>query len=154
MIGLFCFVLAVLASPFKSKLQLEAENAALRHQLIVLRRRPRGRVRLTNNDRWFFIQLYRWFPSVLQGFAIIRPETLVRWHRAGFRRYWRWRSRPLGGRPQIETELRALIRQMSIENPLWGAPRIHGELLKLGIEVAQSSVAKYMVKRTAKPRMA
>ena len=75
----------------------------------------------------------------------------MRWHRAGFRRYWRWRSRPLGGRPQIETELRALIRQMSIENPLWGAPRIHGELLKLGIEVAQSSVAKYMVKRRGPP---
>ena len=74
------------------------------------------------------------------------PETLVRWHRAGFRRYWRWKSRPRGGRPQIEADLRALIRQMSMENPLWGAPRIHGELLKLGFEVAQSSVAKYMVK--------
>src|SRR5262249_42583256 len=76
-----------------------------------------------------------------------RPETLVRWHRAGFRRYWRWKSRALGGRPQIEAELRALIRRMSIENPLWGALRIHGELLKLGFEVAQSSVAKYMVKQ-------
>jgi hypothetical protein len=147
MIGLLCFILAILASPFKSKLRLESENAVLRHQLIVLRRRLRGRVRLTNNDRWFFIQLYRWFPSILQVLTIIRPETLVRWHRTGFRRYWRWRSRPLGGRPQIETELRALIRQMSIENPLWGAPRIHGELLKLGFEVVQSSVAKYMVKR-------
>jgi hypothetical protein len=151
MIGLLCFVLAVLASPFKSKLRLETENAVLRHQLIVLRRRLHGRVRLTNHDRWFFIQLYRWFPSILQVLAIIRPETLVRWHRAGFRRYWRWRSRPLGGRPQIETELRALIQRMSVENPLWGAPRIHGELLKLGFEVAQSSVAKYMVKRRGPP---
>src|ERR1700737_1874471 len=88
MIGLFCFVLAVLASPFKSKLRLEAENAALRHQLIVLRRRLHGRVRLTNNDRWFFIQLYRWFPSILHVLTITRPETLVRWHRAGFRCYW------------------------------------------------------------------
>ena len=87
----------------------------------------------------------------LQVLTIVRPETPVRWHRAGFRRYWRWRSRPLGGRPQIETELRALIRQMSIKNPLWRAPRIHGELLKLGIEVAQSSVAKYMVKRRGPP---
>ena len=151
MIGLFCFVLAVLASPFKSKLRLEAENAVLRHQLIVLRRRLHGRVRLTSNDRWFFIQLYRWFPSILKVLTIIRPETLVRWHRAGFRRYWRWKSRPLGGRPQIETELRLLIRRMSMENPLWGAPRIHGELLKLGFEVGQSSVAKYMVKRWGPP---
>jgi len=98
-------------------------------------------VALTNHDRWFFIQLYRWFPSILQVLTIIRPETLVRWHRAGFRCYWRWKSCPVGGRPQIETELRALIRRMSVENPLWGAPRIHGELLKLGFEVAQSSVA-------------
>jgi RES domain len=151
MIGLFCFVLAVLASPFKSKVRLEAENAVLRHQLIVLRRRLHGRVRLTNHDRWFFIQLYRWFPSILQVLTIVRPETLVRWHRAGFRCYWRWKSRPQGGRPQIATELRGLIRQMSMENPLWGAPRIHGELLKLGFEVAQSSVAKYMVKRRGPP---
>src|SRR5271169_4622742 len=132
-----------MASPFKSKSWLEAENVALRHQLIVLR----GRVRLSNNDRWFFVQLYRWFPSILKVITIIRPETLVRWHRVGFRRYWRWKSRSLGGRPQVETDLRALIRRMSIENPLWGAPRIHGELLKLGFAVAQSSVAKYMVKR-------
>ena len=149
MIGLLCFVLAVLASPFKSKVRLEAENAVLRHQLIVLRRRMHGRVRLTNHERWFFIQLYRWFPSILKVLTIIRPETLVRWHRAGFRCYWRWKSRPQGGRPQIDTELRVLIRRMSVENPLWGAPRIHGELLKLGFEVAQSSVAKYMVKRRA-----
>jgi transposase InsO family protein len=151
MIGLFCFVLAVLASPFKSKLRLEAENAVLRQQLIILRRRLHGRVRLTNHDRWFFIQLYRWFPAILRVLTIMRPETLVRWHRAGFRRYWRWKSRRRGGRPPVETELRALIRRMSIENPLWGAPRIHGELLKLGFEVAQSSVAKYIVKRRVPP---
>ena len=151
MIGLFCFALAVLASPFKSKLRLEAENAVLRHQLIVLRRRLHGRDRLTNHDRWFFIQLYRWFPAILRALTIIRPETLVRWHRAGFRCYWLWNSRPPGGRPQIETELRVLIRRMSIENPLLGAPRIHGELLKLGFQVAQSSVAKYMAKRRGPP---
>ena len=151
MVALFCFVVAVLASPFKSKSRLEAENAALRHQLIVLRRKMQGRVRLTNSDRWFFIQLYRWFPSILQVLTIIRPETLVRWHRAGFRWYWRWKSRPRGGRPQIEADLRVLIRRMSIENPLWGAPRVHGELLKLGFEVAQSSVAKYMLKRRGPP---
>src|SRR5450830_565540 len=125
MIALICFVLAVLASPFKSNIRLEAENAVLRHQVIILRRKPKGRARLTNNDRWFFVQLYRWFPSILPVLMIIRPETLVRWHRAGFRRYWRWKSHRRGGRPQIETELRALIRQMSTENLLWGAPRIH-----------------------------
>jgi hypothetical protein len=121
-------------------------------KVVVLRRMVHRRVRLTNSDRLFFIQLYRWFPSVLKVITVIRPETLVRWHRAGFRRYWRWKSRSLvGGRPQIDTELQALIRQMSIENPLWGAPRIHGELLKLGFEVAQSSVAKYMNKRFGPP---
>lgn len=151
MIGLLCFVLAVLTSPFRSRLRLEAENAALRHQLMVLRRRLQGRIRLTNHDRWFLIQLYRWFPSILSVLTIVRPETLVRWHRAGFRCYWRWKSRSSGGRPQIDTELRVLIRRISIDNPLWGAPRIHGELLKLGFEVAQSSVAKYMVKRREPP---
>src|SRR5271163_3995677 len=151
MIAPICFVLAVLASPFKSKSRLEAENAVLRHQLIVLQRKVRGRAHLTNNDRWFFVQMYRWFPSILKVVTIIEPETLVRWHRSGFRRYWRWKSRSRGGRPQIDVELRTLIRRMSIENLLWGAPRIHGELLKLGFEIAQSSVAKYMVKRRAPP---
>ena len=151
MIAVLCFVLAVLAAPFKSKSRLEAENAALRHQLIVLRRKVRRRARLTDNDRWFLILLYRWFPSILRVVTIVQPETLLRWHRAGFRCYWRWKSRPQGGRPQIGTDLRALIRRMSIENPLWGAPRIHGELLKLGFDVAQSSVARYMVKRRGPP---
>src|SRR5258706_11294064 len=120
MIGLFCFILAVLASPFKSKSRLEAENAVLRHQLIVLRRKLKGRARLTNSDRWFFVQMYRCFPSILKVVTIVRPETLVSWHRAGFRRYWRWKSRRRGGRPRIEIELRALIRQMSMENLLLG----------------------------------
>ena len=151
MIALLWFFLTLSVSPFKSKSRLEAENAALRHQLIVLQCSVRGRVQLTNGDRLFLVLLYRWFPSVLRAITIIRPETLVRWHRAGFRRYWRWKSRSLGGRPQLDAGLRALIRQMSVDNPLWGAPRIHGELLKLGFEVAQSSVAKYMVKRSWPP---
>jgi hypothetical protein len=151
MIALLCFFLTLFASPFKSKSRLEAENAVLRHQLIVLQRRVRGRVHLTNGDRLFLVQLYRWFPSVLKAITIVRPETLVRWHRAGFRRCWRWKSGSPGGRPQIDADLRALIRRMSVDNPLWGAPRIHGELLKLGFEVAQSSVAKYMVKRCGPP---
>jgi hypothetical protein len=91
--------------------------------LSVLQRKVRGRVQFTNSDRLFFIQLYRWFPV-----TIIQPETLVRWHRAGFRRYWRWKSRNLGGRPRIDAGLRALIRRMSIENMLWGAPRTRGHL--------------------------
>src|SRR6266508_6380696 len=110
MVALLCFLLALLASPFRSNIRLEAENAVLRHQVAVLRRKVRGRLEFTNADRWFFVQLYRWFPSILQAIAIIRPETLVRWHRAGFRRYWRWKSRSPGGRPRIAAELRALIR--------------------------------------------
>ena len=118
MIGLLCLLLALLTAQFKSKSRLEAENAVLRHQLMVLRRKVQGRVRLTNNDRWFLIQLYRWFPSILHVVTIVQPETLVRWHRTGFRWYWRWKSRPRGGRPRFETDLRALIRRMSIENPV------------------------------------
>jgi len=151
MLALLRFFLAVIALPFKSRQRLEAENAALRHQLIILGRRMPGRVQFTNGDRWFLVQLYRLFPSILRVLTIIRPETLVRWHRAGFRSYWRWKSGTRGGRPQIDSDLRALIKKMSMENPLWGAPRIHGELLKLGFEVAQSSVAKYMVKRSGPP---
>src|SRR6266566_752358 len=150
MVALLCFFLALLASPFKSNSRLEAENAALRHQLMVLGRKVRGR-HLTNSDRLFFIQLYRWFPSVLRAMMIIRPETLVRWHRAGLCRYWRWKSRSAGGRPQIPAELRALIWRMSVDNRLWGAPHVHGELLKLGFPVAQSTVAKYMAKRGEPP---
>src|SRR2546422_11472472 len=100
MIALLCFFLTLFSSPFKSKSRLEAENAALR-------RRVSGRVQLTNGDRLFLVLLYRWFPSVLRAITIIRPETLVRWHRAGFRHYWRWKSRSFGGRPQIDADLRA-----------------------------------------------
>src|SRR3979411_524440 len=97
MIALIWFVLAVLASPFKSKSRLEAENAVLRHHLIVSRRKQKGRARLTNNDRWFFVEMYRCFPSILKAVTIVQPETLVSWHRAGFRRYWRLKSRRRGG---------------------------------------------------------
>ncbi len=151
MVELLCSVLAIFAAPFKSRCRLEAENVILRHQLMILRRRLPGRIRLTNSDRWLFVQLYRWFPSTLEALTVICPETLVRWHRAGFRSYWRWKSGAWGGRPQIDSDLRALIQKICLENPLWGAPRIHGELLKLGFEVAQSSVAKYMAKRSRPP---
>jgi transposase InsO family protein len=151
MIALIRLVLGLLAAPFRSKLSLEVENAALRQQLIVLRRKLRGRVRLSNGDRLFFVWLYRLFPSITRAILIIRPDTLVRWHRVGFRRYWRWKSCRRVGRPRIDRDLRALIRRMSVEDVLWGAPRIHGELLKLGFEVAQSTVARYMVKPHGPP---
>src|ERR1700739_258364 len=150
MIALFCLLLTLSVSPFKSKSRLEAENAALRHQLFVLQRRVRGRVQLMSGDRLFLVILYRWFPSVLKAITIIRPETLVRWHRAGFRRYWRWKSCSFGGRPQIHAELRALIWRMSVDNRLWGPPHIHGELLKLGFAVAQSPVANGMARPSSR----
>ena len=109
MIPLLWLLLAILASPLKSKRQLEAENVALRHQVVVLWRQVRGLVRFTNFDRLFLVQLYRWFPSILQVLAIVRPETVIRWHRAGFRSYWRWKSCVRGGRPQIDVELCVLI---------------------------------------------
>src|SRR5580692_9965354 len=97
------------------------------------------------------MELYRLAPTVLNALAVLKPDTVIKWHRAGFRSYWRWRSRRRGGRPTLPTEIRKLIREMSIANPLWGAPRIHGELLKLGIDIGQTSVAKYMVKRRGPP---
>jgi hypothetical protein len=110
MSGLLCLFFALVASPFKSKSRLEAENEALRLQLIVLRRKVQGRVRLTNNDRWLLIHLYRWVPSISQVLTIIRPETLVRWHRLGFRCYWRWRSvsrGAVGKPPEMSTVVTA-----------------------------------------------
>src|ERR1039457_3529675 len=137
-------ILGVLASLFKLRAKLEAENLVLRQQINVLRRRAPKRPHLNNTDRFLFVWLYRWFPSILGAIAIVRPETIIRWHRAGFRVYWRWRSRNRVGRPHVSAELRTLIGEMSRVNALWGAPRIHGELLKLGFEVAQSTVARYM----------
>src|SRR5262245_1397252 len=138
MVTLLIFLLRLLVLPSKPKRELEAENAVLRRQLAILQHKACGRVQLTNSDRLFFVMLYRWFPSILKTATLIQPDTLVRWHRAGFRRYWRWKSRNLGGRPPISAELRAMIRRMSLENTLWGAPHIRGELLKLGFTVAQS----------------
>jgi hypothetical protein len=110
MIALICLIWSVSTALFKSKSRLEVENAALRHQVVVLQRKVRGRIEFTNWDRLFFVLLYRWCPSVVKAMMIVRPETVVRWHRAGFRRYWRWKSRGRGGRPPISAELRALIR--------------------------------------------
>src|SRR5260370_31268659 len=137
-------LLLALAAPFKSKVPLEPEIVLLRHQLNLLRRRLPAKPRLTTADRLLFVWLYRLVPSLLSAAIVVQPDTIVRWHRAGFRSYWRWKSCSRGGRPKVAAEVRSLIRRMSLENSLWGAPRIHGELLKLGIEVAQSMVAKYM----------
>ena len=151
MTDLFKLILCVLASLFKSRAKLEAEILVLRQQINVLRRRVSKRPHLRNSDRFLLVWLYHWFPSVLSAIAIVRPETIIRWHRAGFLTYWRWRSRNRVGRPKISAELRTLIGEMSRANPLWGAPRIHGELLKLGFEVAQSTVARYTCRRPRAP---
>jgi hypothetical protein len=100
-------------------------------------------------DRLIFVGLYRLVPNTIKALTIVRPDTVIRWHRAGFRSYWRRKSRNRCGRPTVPLETRRLIREMSIANPLWGAPRIHGELLKLGVEIGQVSVAKYMARRRA-----
>src|SRR5438128_10725629 len=151
MTDLFKLILGVLASLFRSRAKLEAEILVLRQQINVLRRRASKRPHLNNTDRFLFVWLYRWFPSVLGAIAIVRPETIVRWHRAGFLAYWRWRSRNRVGRPKVSIELRTLIGEMSRANRFWGAPRIHGELLKLGFKVAQSTVARYMCRRFGPP---
>src|SRR5215203_6506021 len=113
--------------------------------------RPRKDRALNSADLFLFVWLYHWFRSVLVAIAIVRPQATIRWHPAGFRAYWRWRSRNPVGRPKISAELRTLIGEMSRANPLWGAPHIHGELLKLGFEVAQSTVARYMCRHSRPP---
>ena len=146
----FLFV-RMLGDCFKSRQRLEAEILVLRHQLNVLQQRAPRRVHLHWASRALFIWLYRCCPRILDAITIVRPETVVRWHRMGFAAYWRWKSRSPGGRPRIGKEVRDLIRRMSFENPLWGAPRIHGELLRLGFDVAQSTVSIYMVPRRDRP---
>src|SRR5260221_12490763 len=130
---------------------MEAEIWVLRQQINVLRRAAPRREFFGIFDRLIFVGLYRRFPKACDALAIVKPNTIMRWHRAGFRAYWRWKSRRRGGRPTVPPDIRKLIHEMSIANALWGAPRIHGELLKLGIEFGQTSVAKYMVKRREPP---
>ena len=144
MIELLQLILHIVASLFKSRAKLEAEILVLRQQLNVLRRQVSKRPQLNNIDRFLLVWLCCWFPSILGAIAILRPETIIRWHRAGFHSYWRSRSGNRVGRPRISAELRKLIGEMSRANHLWGAPHIHGELLKLGFTLAQSTVARYM----------
>src|SRR5437660_5769869 len=136
---------------FKSRRRLEVENLVLRHQLNVALRRAPQRVRLRAGDRALMVWMTRMWPSLLGLTRVVQPATILRWHRCGFRAYWRWKSRGRPGRPRVSRELRELIQRMSKENPLWGAPRIHGELLKLGFEIAESTVSKYMIRRRGPP---
>ena len=136
---------------FKSRCRLEAENLFLRHQLSIALRRTPLRVRLRGSDRALLVWMTRLWTSLLGAAQVVQPETILRWHRAGFEAFWRWKSRKRAGRPKIDRGLRDLIRRMSKENPVWGASRIHGELLMLGFEVAQSTVSKYMMRGGAPP---
>jgi len=131
---------------FRSSQSIQAEILVLRQQLGVLRLRAPKRVRVSFWNRVIFVTLYRLCPSILDSIHIVRPETVLRWHRQGFKAYWRWKSGGRGGRPKINKKIQELIRRISRENPLWGAPLVHGELLLLGYKVAQTTVAKYMVR--------
>ena len=134
------------ADMFKTRLRLEIENLFLRHQLNIALRRAPPRLRLCGSDRALLVLMTRLWPSLLGVVQVVQPETILRWHRTGFKAFWRWKSRNRAGRPKIDCGLRDLIQRMSKENPQWGAARVHGELLMLGFEVAQSTVSKYMVR--------
>ena len=150
MSSLFVALFAFVASSFRSRATLQVEILALRHQLAVFQKNAPRRLCLQGSDRFLWVLLSRWWPSWRRSLNIVRPDTVIVWHRRAFAWYWTRKSRRHPGRPNVATEIRNLIRNMSQANPLWGAPRIHGELLKLGIEVAQSTVAKYL-RRPRKP---
>ena len=144
-------LLATLPSIVRSRAVLELENLALRHQIGVLQRSARKRPKLILLDRLLWAGLSRVWSDWRSALAIVQPETVIAWHRRGFGLFWAWKiRRGQPGRPTLPREVRELIRRMCRENPTWGAPRIHGELLKLGINVGESSVSKYMV-RSRKP---
>ncbi len=146
-----CLLESVLSN-FRSRAALRLEVIALRHRLEVLQRTRPARVKLTRPDRILWLLLYRLRPRCLDAVVIVKPETVIAWHHKGFRAFWAWRSRPRRrGRPPVPAEVKTLIRRMTRENPLWGAPRVHGELLKLGIEISQATVSKYMVRHPKPP---
>src|SRR5260370_16834006 len=136
---------------FRSRAAIEAEILTLRQQIIVLRRTAPKKQSFGAIDRLVFVGLNRFFPRVLDALAIVRPGTVIKWHRAGFRLYWRWKSRPHGGRPTVPLEIRRLIHEMSIANPLWGAQRIHGELLTPDIAIGHTPTAKHISNHTVPP---
>jgi putative transposase len=139
MVAILSAVVLIFVFRFRSRAALELKLVALQHQLAVLRRQRPGRPQLSSLDRLLWVLLYRIWPQVIDAMVLVKPATVVEWHRRGFQLYWRWRSRA-PGRPRISPDIRDLIRQMSKANPLWGAPRIHGELLKLGIKISQATV--------------
>src|SRR5260370_17585231 len=151
MVDVLVLLWSALTRLFRSRARLEAEILVLRQQINVLRRKAPKRLAFGSFDRMVFVSLYRLVPRTVGALAIVRPETVISWHGAGFRLFWRWKSRQRGGRPRVPLEIRRLIRNMNLANPLWGAPRIHGELLKLGIDVGQTSVAKYMARERRGP---
>jgi integrase-like protein len=150
MVTILFAVISILVFRFRSRAALELRLVALQHQLAVLRRQHPRRPQLSSLDRLLWVLLYRIWPQVINVMVLVKPATVVAWHRKGFRFYWRWRSRR-PGRPRINSEIRDLIRGMSNANPLWGAPRIHGELLKLGIEISQATVGRWMPWRPQVP---
>jgi putative transposase len=143
-------IVSIFEFRFRSRASLELELVALRHQATVLRRQHRGRPQLSSLDRLLWVWLYRIWPQVIDAMVLVKPTTVIQWHRKGFRLFWRWRSRR-SGRPKIGADIRALLRRMSKANPLWGAPRIHGELLKLGIKISQATVGRWMPWRPKVP---
>jgi putative transposase len=148
-------LLGVLSSLFKTSVELRLENLALRHQLGVLRRSAPKRLQLMPADRILWVWLRRFWADWKSALLIVKPETVIAWHRKGFRLYWTWKvRRGKPGRPALPQEVRDLIRRMSQNNPMWGAPRIHGELLKLGIEITEPTVAKYMLRQRKPPSQA
>src|SRR5882724_7085654 len=151
MLGFLQLLGTFVANLFRSRRRLEVENLFLRHQLNIALRGAPHRLQLRAGDRALMVWMTGTWPSLLGLSRVVRPDTILRWHRAGFRDYWRWKSRGRPGRPRVSRELRELIQRMSKENPLWGAPRIHGELLKLGFEIAESTVSKYMIRRRGPP---
>src|ERR1035437_8875358 len=150
MITILSALVSLLSFRVRSRTSLELELVALRHQVAVLRRQRKGRLRLFSTDRLLWVWLYQVWPQVLHAMVLVKPATVIQWHRKGFRLYWRWRSHRLG-RPKMSTKIRDLVRQIRTANPLWGAPRIHGELLKLGIDVSQATVGRYMPWRPKVP---
>lgn len=148
-------LLLTLRSCVRSRPALQLEVLALRHQLQVLNRSRRPqRLRLAWSDRWLWVWLSRTWHAWRTHLVIVRPETVIAWHRRGFRAFWTWKTRRHIGRPSVPSDVRSLIRAMSEANPRWGAPRIHGELLKLGFDVCQATVAKYMARRRQPPLQA
>jgi hypothetical protein len=151
MLAILHLLVMFVANIFKSRRRVEAENLFLRHQLNIALRQAPPRLRLRGSDRALLVWMTRLWPSLIGAAQVVQPETILRWHRAGWKAFWRWKSQKRAGRPKIDRGLRDLIRRMSNENQQWGASRIHGELLMLGFEVAQSTVSKYMVRGGTPP---